>query len=278
MVVVGAGSSAYDIGREIALVAKRVYQSVRSSDTRSETPWEKVVHSIYPDNFLQIPEIASFGPTSPPEDIQYAEISLFDNSILSGIDFVIFCTGYRFSLPFLPSYQGKTANLETIITDGVQLHNLHKDMFFIDDPTLAFVGVPYEIATFAFFDIQALAIAAAFSETARLPSKQKMRQEYEKKKLECGTGKRFHVIGMERELQYIKDALDWVNGSSDQPKVVGYEETLRYVEQNQLKVLREILRSSRILHGRDPTEVEEVIARKAEELEQELEKARTAHE
>ena len=240
VLIVGAGSSACDIGREIALVAKRVYQSVRSNEdahTRAKMPWEKVVRSTLPNNFLQVPQIASFSPSNAFRDIADAEIVLVDNTSLNGIGFVIFCTGYRFSLPFLPSYRGETVNLETIITNGVQLHNLHKDTFFIEDPTLAFVGVPFEIATFAVFDIQAVAIAAAFSGKALMPGKQKMREEYEQKKQECGAGMRFHLLGFERKLRYIQDALDWVNGSSDQSKIVGYEETSRYLEQNQTKAL-----------------------------------------
>ena len=167
VLIVGAGSSACDIGREIALVAKRVYQSVRSNEdahTRAKTPWEKVVRSIFPDNFLQVPEIASFGPSNAFRDIADAEIILVDNTSLNGIDFVIFRTGYRFSLPFLPSYRGETVNLETIITNGVQLHNLHKDTFFIEDPTLAFVGVPFEITTFAFLTSRRLQSQQLFQE------------------------------------------------------------------------------------------------------------------
>ena len=68
----------------------------------------------------------------------------------------------------------------------MQLHNLHKDNFFIDDPTLTFIGVLYETSTFAVFDIQAVAIAAAFSGYAKLPSKQQIREEYDQKKQERG--------------------------------------------------------------------------------------------
>ena len=66
-----------------------------------------------------------------------------------------------------------------------------------------------------------------------------------------------------------------MNGSSDQSKIVGYEETSRYLEQNQTKALREVLRCSRILQGRDPSEVEKIIAEKVEELELELVKEGT---
>ena len=35
-----------------------------------------------------------------------------------------------------------------------QTHNLHKDIWYIPDPTLAFVGVPYHVATFSLFEFK----------------------------------------------------------------------------------------------------------------------------
>ena len=49
-------------------------------------PWEKLVHSIFPDNLLQVPEVASFGPIGPPRDIADAEIILVDSISLNGMD------------------------------------------------------------------------------------------------------------------------------------------------------------------------------------------------
>lgn len=66
-----------------------------------------------------------------------------------------------------------------------------------------------------------------------------------------------------------------MNGSSGQPRVIGYEEIRRHLEQNQAKALRETLRFSRILHGRDAIEVEKIIAEKVKELERELVKEGT---
>lgn len=77
----------------------------------------------------------------------------------------------------IPSnYHGETVNPESIITDGVQLHNPYKDMFFTNDQTLTFVRIPYEIVTFAFFDMQAVAIAAALSGRANCPVRKRCRR------------------------------------------------------------------------------------------------------
>jgi hypothetical protein len=278
ILIVGAGSSAYDIGREIAFVAKRVYLSVRprrnGCQSVQATPWEKVVHSIMPDNILQMPEITKFGPINMVENMCDAEIFLDHGMSLRDIDFVIFCTGYRFSLPFLPAHQARTTHEKvvdqrTIISNGVQLHNLHKDLFFISDPTLAFIGVPFEIATFSFFDIQAIAAAAVFSCRAVLPNKQQMYEEYEHRKRSCGTGKMFHILGLEKEILYIKEVLQWVNGSSAQPRWIGYEGTLNETRRRQTEAFKELVMSTTVLRGKDQEELKRIIAKKVEELEQE---------
>jgi membrane protein implicated in regulation of membrane protease activity len=68
-------------------------------------------------------------------------------------------------------------------------------MFFINYQTLTFVEFPYEIVTFAFFDIQAVAIAAALSGRAKLPSKEMMQEEHDQTRRERGSVILFHVLG-----------------------------------------------------------------------------------
>jgi cation diffusion facilitator CzcD-associated flavoprotein CzcO len=116
ILIVGDGSSACDIRREIALVAKRVYQLVRSIEdgpTGSVTPREKVVRSMLPNNLLRISEFAGFASTKTSEDTTDTDIILVDKTPTSGIDFVVFCTGARFSLPFLPITKERQSILET---------------------------------------------------------------------------------------------------------------------------------------------------------------------
>ncbi|KAJ5674392.1 uncharacterized protein N7477_004326 [Penicillium maclennaniae] len=118
-------------------------------------------------------------------------------------------------LPFLPQFNesGVTATYASdsaIVTDGSQFHNLHRDVFYIPDPTLAFVGVPFYTATFTLFEFQAIAVAALFSGTSQLPSTEDLREEYESRVREKGHGRNFHSLKGEEEA-YVKSLVEWVN-------------------------------------------------------------------
>lgn len=128
---------------------------------------------------------------------------------------MIICTGYQFTLPFLADYHNDRlspaeADETILVTDGTQAHNLHKDIFYIPDPTLAFIGVPFYTATFTLFEFQAITAANVFSGIADLPSKQEMRAEYKEKLKRKGHGKRFHSL-KDVEEDYVNDLLEWIN-------------------------------------------------------------------
>ena len=129
------------------------------------------------------------------------------------------CTGYLFSLPFLPALHDDLAAPETasptvLVTDGTQLHNLHKDIFYIPDPTLAFVGVPAYTATFTLFEFQGIVVAAVFSGRAWLPSEEEMRAEYVDRVRRKGVGRAFHNL-REQQVDYVNELLGWVNGQAE---------------------------------------------------------------
>jgi hypothetical protein len=90
------------------------------------------------------------------------------------------------------------------------IHNLHKDIFYIPDPTLAFVGVPYFTATFTLFEFQAMAVAAAFSGRAKLPTQEEMKREYVARVESKGLGKKFHNL-RGKDAEYVDELLAWVN-------------------------------------------------------------------
>jgi hypothetical protein len=144
-----------------------------------------------------------------------AKFHLADGTSICDINAVILCTGYMISLPFLSQYHDDDmpvdkASEDILVTDGMMYHNLHKDMFYIPDPSLVFVGVPYFTANFSLFDFQAQAVAANLAGLASLPSQQDMRQEYNEKLAEKGAGKQFHSLkGV--EVDYVTELLDWVN-------------------------------------------------------------------
>lgn len=119
------------------------------------------------------------------------------------------------ALPFLrrlheddtvPSEASETV----LVTNGEQLHNLHKDIFYIPDTTLLFVGVPYFTATFTLFEFQALVVAQVLSGRADLPDEETMRKEYKERVIQKGFGKPFHSLrGV--EVEYVNELLSWVN-------------------------------------------------------------------
>lgn len=184
-------------------------------------------------------QIASFGPlvnkkqtNGPGEEIPAAipgKVALVDGEVLDNIDRVIVCTGYHFSLPFLPAQYhhddlpADQADEVVLVTDGTMIHNLHRDIFYIPDPTLAFVGVPFRVATFSFFEFQAIAVAAVFSGHAVLPSQAVMRSDYKSKLTEKGLGKPFHAM-MGTSVKYVAELMGWINQGRDisQIKTRGY--------------------------------------------------------
>lgn len=136
------------------------------------------------------------------------------------------------ALPFLAEYNNHNisaheANDTVLVTDGAQIHNLHQDIFYIPDPTLAFVGIPFYTATFSLFEFQAIAVAAFLSETARLPPTAVLREEYETRIKEKGYGRAFHSL-KDQEEPYVKKLMEWVNSgraAHGLPPIEGHTET-----------------------------------------------------
>jgi cation diffusion facilitator CzcD-associated flavoprotein CzcO len=219
VLVVGAGVSAMDICRELDGVAANTYQSVRGG--MFDLPI-----SMLPASVVRVAEVAKFeahnASTGNGQIETKAEIPGFvvlkDGRVLENIHHVLLATGYITSYPFLSSLHSDDAPITAagedllVTSDGTMAHNLHRDIFYINDPTLAFVGVPYYVATFSLFDFQAQAIARVFADKARLPGREEMRREYERRVEEKGLGRGFHSLhGVGLEVAYVQQLVDWVN-------------------------------------------------------------------
>jgi hypothetical protein len=144
------------------------------------------------------------------------KIILENGRVLQDIDYVIVCTGYITTYPFLgaleqPSVDWGDADERVITTsDGYTHHNLYKDIFYIPDPTLTFIGVSHMVSTFSLFDFQAEVAARVFAGQVRLPSGEKMREEHRERKKKFQVGDRFHSL-MAKEDKYMNEILAWVN-------------------------------------------------------------------
>lgn len=200
-----------DIAREISPVARTVYQSTRNGAF-------DIPASALPAGTSRTDEVTAFESTLSyltPEEHLPLIAHLKTGKTLRDIDRIILCTGYQMALPFLPEYNDpgisvSAANERVIVTDGTQFHNLHHDIFYIPDPTLAFVGVPFYTATFTLFEFQAIAVASVFSGVAQLPSTRAMKDEYRNRVREKGYGRSFHSLRGEEEA-YVQKLMQWVN-------------------------------------------------------------------
>lgn len=246
VLLIGAGVSSMDIARELGSFAQQVYQSSRGG--KYDLP-----ASMLPENGIRIGEIAAFEDTREDHmDLEAdstlpGKVRLKSGQELCNIHRIILCTGYHISYPFLRSFHAdnvapEAADDTVLVTDGTQTHNLHKDMFYIPDPTLAFVGVPYHIATFSFFEFQAIAVAAVFSGQTALPSKAEMRREYVERVARKGAGREFHSMKEKgAEIAYVQELVTWINSARTDGKLArGHSEQWHEAYRERLQKLSKL--------------------------------------
>ncbi|KAJ4293517.1 hypothetical protein N0V90_008800 [Kalmusia sp. IMI 367209] len=227
VLLIGASVSATDIARELGPFATKVYQSHRNG--AFDLP-----ASLLPENATRVEEVVGFD--TPRSDVILLDeneplpvkITLKTGQTLCGIHDIIMCTGYHITVPFLPELHSDStlaadASPTTLVTDGTQLHNLHKDIFYIPDPSLIFIGVPYFTATFTLFEFQAMVTAKVIAGKIKLPSEEAMRREYEERVVLKGYGKTFHSL-REKEVEYVNELLEFANPQLD-VKLPGHTES-----------------------------------------------------
>ncbi|KAK7408488.1 hypothetical protein QQX98_009355 [Neonectria punicea] len=222
VLVIGGGASAMDVCRESTGIAKRVIQSTRGGEfdlpPSMLPPSTEHVGGI--ERFELDPEASTSTQSDPKAPIR-GNVVLKDGQVLKDIDHVVLATGYLTSYPFLPQYHADNIAIDAVTPDilvtseGNMVHHLHKDIFYIEDPSLAFIGVPYYTATFSLFDFQAQALAWVFSGKTRLPTRELMREEYERRVAKIGRGRSFHSLAEDgAEPGYVKDLFAWANSSA----------------------------------------------------------------
>jgi cation diffusion facilitator CzcD-associated flavoprotein CzcO len=192
--VVGNSASANDVAREALTTAKKVYQSIRASSLPPLDP-----NSVSP--VYKVPEITEFV-----HDGQYGSIKLQDGNQLTDVDYIVFATGYLFSLPFLARSEG-----EKLITDGQRVHNLYRHLFYINNPTLAFIGLPIRVVPFPISQSQSKVVARCWSGKTKLPTREEM-EDWHKAQPRTERPRDDFVYGAEKEFQYMDRINMWAEG------------------------------------------------------------------
>ncbi|KAI1801008.1 FAD/NAD(P)-binding domain-containing protein [Daldinia bambusicola] len=249
VLIIGAGVSSVDIANETAALGAKIIQSRRASKF-------DVLGPRLPKDVQRVPLVAQFlideGAQSQPLKPGHAipgKAILEDGQVIGGIDRVVVATGYITTYPFLgeleqPHLPWRDADDRVVITsDGYITHNLHKDVFYIADPSLVFIGVSHYVSTFSLFDFQAQVAAKVLAGHVRLPPAEDMRREHRERKARFQPDDKFHSM-FAVEDEYIEEVLRWVN---EEARKAGKDPLPGLDEEWHAgyKVLKERLRSSR---------------------------------
>ena len=193
VLVVGNSASGIDIASQISTVSRYpVLNSYRSEAPlfKFKTYWKK-----------ELPEIAEFLPPA-----EHSRALRFTNGdIESNVDEVVFCTGYFYSFPFLSSLE------PPLVVTGERVEHLYKHIFYVDSPTLAFLGLPSKIIPFRICEGQATIIARVWSNRLNLPSAQDMRAWEAQRIVDRGAGKKFHEFRLLEDFRYHNEMVDWAS-------------------------------------------------------------------
>ncbi|CAC08547.1 Thiol-specific monooxygenase [Schizosaccharomyces pombe] len=191
VLVVGGASSANDLVRHLTPVAKHpIYQSLLGGG------------DIQNESLQQVPEITKFDPTT-------REIYLKGGKVLSNIDRVIYCTGYLYSVPF-PSLAKLKSPETKLIDDGSHVHNVYQHIFYIPDPTLAFVGLALHVVPFPTSQAQAAFLARVWSGRLKLPSKEEQLKWQDELMFSLsGANNMYHSLDYPKDATYINKLHDW---------------------------------------------------------------------
>ncbi|XP_022687931.1 flavin-containing monooxygenase FMO GS-OX5-like isoform X1 [Varroa jacobsoni] len=151
VLIVGGGFSGTDIAQEISSVAKECFLS----------------HGLKAP--LKLPNVTE---KSLLKRVSRDRMHFASGDILSGLDCLLFCTGYKISAPFL--------NDLVNVDDGYRVRDLYRHTILITNPTITFIGLPSCIVPFVVFDYQVRLAIEVFTGEMKLPDETEMRKEVER--------------------------------------------------------------------------------------------------
>lgn len=193
VLVIGNSASGHDITVQLVKSGKPklpVYQS-----RRSKSRWDG---NEPPENIIWKPIIKEYRASTN-------EIIFEDNSVLTDIDAVIYCTGYKPSFPF---WNSKANGGPIFDYTENRLLEFYQHTFSHRYPrTLGVVGLP-RVVTFRSFEYQAIALARLFSGRNALPLpsiSEQERWEKERYDLVIREHRKFHDIQWDNG-----ETMDWL--------------------------------------------------------------------
>ncbi|KAK4289513.1 hypothetical protein Pmani_037519 [Petrolisthes manimaculis] len=181
VLVVGAGASGLDIALELSSVASQV---LLSHNYPVQLP------SDFPPNLHQMSRVSratQHGFT-------------FSDGTHAEAQAVIFCTGYKYSFPFL------SQECEVSVKDN-HIRPLYKHLIYAKFPSLGFIGIPQRIVVFPLVDYQVRYFLAIVMGKVCVPSYDNMMAIIEEEEREMKAAgepdKYYHIFGP-KQFQYME--------------------------------------------------------------------------
>ncbi|XP_075155555.1 flavin-containing monooxygenase 1 [Haematobia irritans] len=182
VLIIGAGPSGMDLCHEISKVAERVTLSHHMPETPKTT---------FRPNVNQKPDVAHIEGSSV----------YFTNGEYETYTIIFYCTGYKYSFPFLSADCG-------IYVDDNYVQPLYKQVINIEYPTMSFIGIPYYVCAAQMMDLQSRFTMEYWKGNKEFPSKQEMlhdtRMQMDKRFARGFKKRQAHMMG-EDQIDYYND-------------------------------------------------------------------------
>ncbi|KAK3382041.1 hypothetical protein B0T24DRAFT_114 [Lasiosphaeria ovina] len=239
VIVIGGSVSAHEIVHEVLPFAQHpVYALVRGEPIPAFgwTPFQHPHISLVRKEILRL-------------DASTGDIHFSDGSSLSGIDHIIFATGYTFSLPYLAHVQDRIQKAYR------RLPGVYQHTFDILDPSLTFIGMLGGGFTFRVYEWQAVAVARHLAGRAKALPPIAEQQAWEAQRVAAKRGgKDYYSIAPDYQafFEFLRDlAGESVAGTTGrslpkfnpewlkewagmiEPKIRGFEDSRRKAEQEE---------------------------------------------
>ena len=123
---------------------------------------------------------------------------------IRGVDAILFCTGYWYRFPFLAS--------DLVSVGDNWVRGLYRQVVALENPSLAFIGLPFRIVPFPVFQRQARWLSRSLAGRFALPDRNDRRRDH------CDEVARLRSAGVaERHFHRLEDAqIDYMNRLAEQ--------------------------------------------------------------
>jgi len=187
-IVVGSSAS----GSDISLQVCRSSQQPLLWSCRSTPP----INAISTPLRRQLPPISKLNPDNRTVEFE-------DGTVETGIDTILFATGYLYSLPFLEKIQPR------LITDGSHVNHTYQHLIYAPQPTLSFLVLNQRVTPFPVAEAQSAVLARILSGRLPLPDKIIMEEWQQKRISESIVSRNFHLLPTPTDAHYMNDMSNW---------------------------------------------------------------------